>query len=125
VRWFLARHHVVPSHELVEWVAADRTVALCAAYRPNVAILVDSPGQLDMEVRIAVARNPLTPPEVLTGWVDAHTDGAMQDQIDMGLAANPQTPIHVCLAFGASSRLSRDDSTAPVSPRRQRRDHST
>jgi hypothetical protein len=99
MRWFLARHHVVPSHELVEWVAADRTVALCAAHGPNVAILVDSPGQLDMEVRIAVARNALTPPEVLTRWVDALTDGALQDQLDRGMAANPQTPIHACLAL--------------------------
>ena len=98
-RWFLARHHVVQPHALVEWVAADRSVALCAAHGPNVAILVDSPAQLDTEVRIAAARNPLTPPEVLARWVDALTDGALQDQLGKELAANPQTPLRACLAL--------------------------
>lgn len=98
-RWFLARHHVVPPHVLFEWVAADRSVALCAAHGPNVATLVDSPAQLDTEVRIAAARNPLTPPEVLARWVYALTDGTLQNQLGMELAANPQTPIHACLAL--------------------------
>jgi hypothetical protein len=98
-RWFLARHHVVPPHALVEWVAADRSVALCAAHGPNVAILVDSPVQLDTEVRIAAARNPLTAPEVLARWVYALTDGPLQNQLGVELAANPQTPLHACLAL--------------------------
>lgn len=97
--WFLARHHVVSPHALVEWVAADRWVALCAAHGPNVAILVASPTQLDTEVRIAAARNPLTPPEVLTQWVDALIEGALQDQLGIALAVNPQTPPHACLAL--------------------------
>ena len=96
-RWFLARHHVVPPHALVEWVAADRSVALSAAHGPNIPILVASPAQLDTEVRIAAARNPLTPPEVLAGWAEALGDGALPDELGMALAANPQTPSHACL----------------------------
>jgi hypothetical protein len=98
-RWFLARHHVVPPHALVDWVAADRSVALCAAHGPNIAVLVDSPAQLDTEVRIAAARNPLTPPEVLALWLDALADGAAQNRLGLELAANPQTPLHACLAL--------------------------
>jgi hypothetical protein len=98
-RWFLARHHVVPPHFLVEWVAADPSVALCAAHGPNVGTLVASPARLETEVRIAAARNPLTPPEVLAQWVDALIDGALEDQLAIALAVNPQTPLDACLAL--------------------------
>lgn len=99
MRWFLTRHHLVPPAALVEWAAADLSVALCAAHGPNVAVLVDSPVRLDTEVRVAAAWNPLTPPGVLARWVDTLTEGALQDQLGVRLAANPQTPLHACLAL--------------------------